>query len=46
MVTLAFAIPGNEVVRLDNLQLFIVGAALTGTAALGATLARRALSPA
>ena len=39
---LAFAMPGNDVIGMDNLELFIAGAVLTGAAAILALLGRRA----
>ena len=42
---LSFAMPGNDVVGLGNLELFIIGLVLTGGATLLAVLARK-LSPA
>lgn len=42
---LSFAMPGNDVVGLGNLELFIIGLVLTGGAALLAVLARK-LGPA
>jgi len=42
---LSFAMPGNDVVGLGNLELFIIGLVLTGGATLLAVLARR-LGPA
>ena len=42
---LSFAMPGNDVVGLGNLELFIIGLVLTGGATLLALLARK-LSPA
>ena len=42
---LSFAMPGNDVVGLENLELFIIGLVLTGGATLLAVLARK-LSPA
>ena len=41
---LSFAMPGNDVVGLGNLELFIIGLVLTGGATLFAVLARK-LSP-
>ncbi len=40
---MAFAMPGNDVVGLDNLELFVIGAVFTGTAAAAAFVARRML---
>tara|TARA_Y100001960_G_scaffold77474_1_gene82831 strand:- start:511 stop:1746 length:1236 start_codon:yes stop_codon:yes gene_type:complete len=38
---LSFAMPGNDVVGLDNLELFIIGLVLTGGAALLALVAKK-----
>ena len=43
---LAFAMPGNDVIGLDNLELFIVGAVLTGAATAVSLLSRKDLAPA
>jgi TRAP transporter 4TM/12TM fusion protein len=43
---LAFAMPGNDVVGLDNLELFIIGAVLTGGASAIAVLLRKVVAPA
>jgi TRAP-type uncharacterized transport system fused permease subunit len=41
---LSFAMPGNDVVGLDNLELFIIGLVMTGGAALLALLAKKLMT--
>ncbi len=43
---LAFAMPGNDVVGMNNLELFIIGTVLTGGAAAVAFLMRKVAAPA
>jgi len=43
---LAFAMPGNDVVGMNNLELFMLGAVLTGGAAAVAFLMRKVAAPA
>lgn len=43
---LAFAMPGNDVVGMNNMELFIVGAVFTGGAAVVAFLLRKVVAPA
>jgi hypothetical protein len=38
---MAFAMPGNDVIGMDNMQLFIVGLVLTGGAAILAFAVRK-----
>ena len=42
---LALAMPGNDVIGMDNVELFIVGAVLTGAAAAVSLLTRKDLTP-
>jgi TRAP transporter 4TM/12TM fusion protein len=42
---LAFAMPGNDVIGMDNGELFIVGAVLSGAAAAVSLLSRKDLAP-
>jgi len=42
---MAFAMPGNDVIGMDNMQLFIVGLVLTGGAAILAFAARKVTAP-
>ena len=42
---MAFAMPGNDVIGMDNMQLFIVGLVLTGGAAILAFAAQKVTAP-
>ena len=42
---LAFAMPGNDVIGMDNMQLFITGLVFTGAASILALTARKIIAP-
>ena len=42
---MAFAMPGNDVIGMDNMQLFIAGLVFTGAAFILAFTARKVIAP-